>query len=197
MDWRILGAGLIAGLVLTIIPVFLGPSPYPGGGPAMNHNTFSSLWTSVASDMRYPLVASLLLVITGIVWRGSMTRGSARGLVAASFALGCWMILSLADVSFTTIDYPGGGSATVPAQNLLVIGLAVPTLSFVSSLAWLFWDGRHNPRPASIPGIGIPEAQVTPANDRLWAVVWRRPIDGSSNLPPGNHRPTSNIPGRN
>ena len=162
-----MGAGLIAGLVLTIIPVLLGPSPYPGGGPAMNHGAFSSLWTSVASDMRYPLVASLLLVITGIVWKGSMTRGSAWGLVAASFALGCWMILSLVNVSFTTVDYPGGRSATVPAQNLLVIGLAVPTLSFVSSLAWLFWDGRHNPRPASIPSIGIPKAQVEDVADIL------------------------------
>lgn len=117
----------------------------------MNHSTFSSLWAGVASEMRYPLVASLLLVITGIVWKGSIGRGSAWGLVAASFALGSWMIISGVAVSFTTIDYPGGGPATVPAQNLLLIGLVVPTLSFVSSLAWLFWDGRHNLRSATVP----------------------------------------------
>jgi hypothetical protein len=151
MDWRILGAGLIGGLVLTIIPVFFGPSPDPGGGPVLSHSTFSMLWAGVASDMQYPLVASLLLVITGIVWKGSMRRGSAWGLVAASFALGCWMLLSAAGISFTTIDYPGGEPATVPAQNLLLIGLAIPTLGFVSSLAWLFREGRHNPRPASTP----------------------------------------------
>jgi hypothetical protein len=162
MDWRILGAGLIAGLVLTIIPVFFGPSPDPGGGPVLSHSTFSMLWAGVASDMQYPLVASLLLVITGIVWKGSMRRGCAWGLVAASFALGCWMLLSAAYVSFTTIDYPGGEPATIPAQNLLFIGLAVPTLGFVSSLAWLFWDGRHNPGSASIPWHWNPaETQAT------------------------------------
>ena len=145
MNWKLQDVGLIAGAILAGIPLIFGPQPYSGpGGTAVSPNAFASSWSNLASVMQYPLLASLAFVILGIVWKGSNRRRSAWLQLFFSFCLGCGMLFSLASVGFTTIDYPGGGSATVSAQNLLALGLIAPTLSFVSSLTWLLLGGRRS-----------------------------------------------------
>ncbi len=80
-----------------------------------------------------------------------MTRLAAWLQVFASFALGSWTLLASIGVRFITIDYGALTPATVSAQNLLMVALLVPTMSFVSSLVWLFWDGRRRAQPAMEP----------------------------------------------
>jgi hypothetical protein len=150
MDWRFQASGLAAGAVLASIPSFFGPAPPSSLNPGASLSSFVSGWTNVASMMQYPLIAGLVLLVIGTVSKGSIIRVSAWIQVFSSFALGAWMLLSLVGVGWTTIDYPVGASATVSAQNLLAIGLLIPTISFASSLAWLFWDGRHNPKPGTV-----------------------------------------------
>lgn len=147
MEWRLQSVGLVSGAILAGIPLIFGPQPYSGlGGTALSPNAFASSWNNVASVMQYPLIASLAFVILGIVWKGSQRSRTARFQVFASFFLGGGMLFSLAGVALTTIDYPLGGSATVPAQNLLAFGLLAPTLDFLASMIWLILDGRRNPK---------------------------------------------------
>jgi hypothetical protein len=152
MNWKLQAAGLVSGAALACIPLFFGVQSYSSpGGDALNSADFFSSWNNIASFMQYPLLVSLVLVILGIAWRGPFRHRSAWALMFTSFSLGCLMLFSLSSVAFTTIDYPSGVSATVAAQNILAIGLLVPTLSFFSNLIWLFWDGWHNPKTTSIP----------------------------------------------
>jgi hypothetical protein len=151
MDWRFQAGGLAAGAVLTSIPSLFGPEPPTSLNLGETLSSFVSGWTNVASIMQYPLIAGLVLLVIGIVWKGSITRPKAWIQVFSSFGLGGWMLLSSVGVGWATIDYPVGAAATVSAQNLLAIGLVIPTISFASSLAWLFWDGRHNPRAVTVP----------------------------------------------
>ena len=145
MNWKLQGVGLFAGAILAGIPLIFGLQPYSGpGGTAVSRSVFASSWNNLASIMSYPLYASVAFVILGVVWKGSQRRRSAWIQLFFSFCLGCGMLFSLASVAFTTIDYPGGGSATVSAQNLLALGLIPPTLSFVSSLTWLLLGGRRS-----------------------------------------------------
>lgn len=154
MDWRLQGAGIAGGAVLSALPLFLGAPPYSGpGGTAISAAAFAASWSNTASVMIYPLVASLPLAALGIVWQGPIRRKSAWIIASASFLLGCFSLFSLASVAFASFDYRGGDGATVPAQNLLTIGLAVPTLGFFSAVIWLFRDGRRNPNPVKIPQV--------------------------------------------
>jgi len=137
LDWRLQGAGLTLAIVLTGLPEFFGPD-YNGSLAA-----FSSSWNALASTMKYLVIASLVLVILGIVWRGQIERASAWIQMFISFGLGCWMLIVSVGVGFISIDFRALDPATGPARNVLAIGLLIPVLSFVSSLAWLLWDGRH------------------------------------------------------
>jgi hypothetical protein len=65
-----------------------------------------------------------------------------------SVGIGSWMLLVTIGLAFTRAGFDGDCCRQLipivaPAQNLVAIGLLIPTLSFASSLAWLFWDGRH------------------------------------------------------
>ena len=137
MDWRLHGAALIAGSMLANLPFFFGPDT--SVGPSV----FVSSWNLVISVMQYILIASLVLVVLAIFWKGPIGRPSAWVHMFISFGLGCWMLLTYVSVGFITIDFRAMTPIVVPAENLLTIGLLVPTLSFASSLTWLFWDGRH------------------------------------------------------
>ena len=137
MDWRLHGAALIAGSMLANLPFFFGPDT--SVGPSV----FVSSWNLVISVMQYILIASLVLVVLAIFWKGPIGRPSAWVQMFISFGLGCWMLLTYVSVGFITIDFRAMTPIVVPAENLLTIGLLVPTLSFASSLTWLFWDGRH------------------------------------------------------
>jgi hypothetical protein len=64
------------------------------------------------------------------------------------------MLLVAIGLAFTQASFDGDCCRQLipiiaPAQNLLAIGLLIPTLSFASSLAWLFWDDRHRPEASS------------------------------------------------
>ena len=148
LDWRLHGAGLTLAIVLPSLPEFFAPD-YNGSLIA-----FSSSWNALASTMKYLVIASLVLVILGIVWRGQIGRASAWIQMFVSFGLGCWMLLALIGIGFISIDFRALDPATVPAQNVLAIGLLIPALSFVSSLAWLFWDGRHRLQASSELSLG-------------------------------------------
>jgi len=137
MDWRLHGAALIAGSMLANLPFFFGPDT--SVGPSV----FVSSWNLVISVMQYILIASLVLVVLAIFRKGPIGRPSAWVQMFISFGLGCWMLLTYVSVGFITIDFRAMTPIVVPAENLLTIGLLVPTLSFASSLTWLFWDGRH------------------------------------------------------
>ena len=131
------GAALIAGSMLANLPFFFGPDT--SVGPSV----FVSSWNLVISVMQYILIASLVLVVLAIFRKGPIGRPSAWVQMFISFGLGCWMLLTYVSVGFITIDFRAMTPIVVPAENLLTIGLLVPTLSFASSLTWLFWDGRH------------------------------------------------------
>jgi hypothetical protein len=150
MDWRLQGAALTAGFMLANVPFLFGPDTVVGP------STFVSSWRLVASVMQYLVIASLVLIILGIFWRGPIGRSSAWIQMFTSFGLGCWMLLVSVGTSFVTIDYSALTPTVAPAQNLLTIGLLVPTLSFASSLAWLFWDGRHGPEYST----GISQSEI-------------------------------------
>jgi len=123
--------------MLANLPFFFGPDT--SVGPSV----FVSSWNLVISVMQYILIASLVLVVLAIFRKGPIGRPSAWVQMFISFGLGCWMLLTYVSVGFITIDFRAMTPIVVPAENLLTIGLLVPTLSFASSLTWLFWDGRH------------------------------------------------------
>jgi len=123
--------------MLANLPFFFGPDT--SVGPSV----FVSSWNLVISVMQYILIASLVLVVLAIFRKGPIGRPSAWVQMFISFGLGCWMLLTYVSVGFITIDFRAMTPIVVPAENLLTIGLLVPTLSFASSLTWLLWDGRH------------------------------------------------------
>ena len=142
MDWRLQGAGLTIAIIFASLPSFFAPA-YNG-----NQTAFASSWNTVVSAMQYLVIASLVLATFGIVWRGPVGRASAWIQMFISVGIGSWMLLVAIGLAFTQAGFDGDCCRQLipivaPAQNLVAIGLLIPTLSFASSLAWLFWDGRH------------------------------------------------------
>src|SRR6059058_3705715 len=141
LDWRLQAAGLATGIIFAELPHF---GPYYTG----NQTAFVSSWNAILSAMQYLLIASLVLIVLGIVWSGPIGRPSAWIQMFISFGLGSWMMIGLMFLgmsqSWMSEDCCRQLIPTVaPLDYLLPIGLMIPTLSFASSLAWLFWDGRH------------------------------------------------------
>jgi len=131
MDWRLQGAGLAAGIIFAELPNLFGPN-YTG-----NLATFVSSWNTIISAMQYLVIVSLVLVILGMIWRGPIGRPSAWIQMFISFGLGSWMFLGLTFLGFGQLI-----PAVAPLRGLLLVSLLTPTLSFASSLAWLFSDSR-------------------------------------------------------
>jgi hypothetical protein len=147
LDWRLQGAGLIVGVVLAGIPFAFGPDLSVG------QSAFVTSWNAVVSSMQYILTSGLVLAILGILWRGPIGQRSGKMQVYCSFVLGIWMLWNIYNVGWTRVmldqDCCQSLIPTVaPAQNLLTIGLLIPTVTLASSLFWLVWDHRHRPRPA-------------------------------------------------
>ena len=147
MDWRLQGAGLIVGVVLAGIPFAFGPDLSVGP------SSFVTSWNTVVSSMQYVLIIGLVFAILGVIWRGPIGQRSARMQVYASLVLSIWVLWSIYSVGWTQVMLDQGCCqslipAVAPAQGLLVIGLLIPAVTFASSLFWLIWDHRHNPRPA-------------------------------------------------
>ncbi len=119
-----------------------------------DHAAFVTSVDTIISLMQYTLVASLILTILGIVWKGRIGQPSALRLVIASVALGVWMVLSICYVQFETmlvLDEDCCRSlipAVAPAQNLLQVGLLIPTVIFTSSLLWIVRDNNRKAGPA-------------------------------------------------
>ena len=142
MDWRLQVAGLTIAIIFASLPSFFAPA-YNG-----NQTAFASSWNTVVSAMQYLVIASLVLATFGIVWRGPIGRASTWIQMFISVGIGSWMLLVAIGLAFTQAGFDGDCCRQLipivaPAQNLVAIGLLIPTLSFASSLAWLFWDGRH------------------------------------------------------
>jgi len=139
-------AALVSGFVMASMPAFV-PSV------TADHAAFVTSVDTIISLMQYILVASLILTILGIVWKGRIGQRSALRLVITSIALGVWMVLSVFYVQFETmlvLDEDCCRSlipAVAPAQNLLQVGLLVPTVNFTSSLLWIVWDNNRKARP--------------------------------------------------
>lgn len=148
MDWRLQIAGLATAFVLDELPGYFGPI-YTG-----NQTAFVSGWSNIVSVMQYTLFASLVLIMAGIAVPGSIGRTWAWILAITSVGLGTWTIWTGTGFAISH-SYLAEDCcnrllpAVTPVPGLLIIGLLVPTLSFASSLIWLFWNGRHNPRPAT------------------------------------------------
>ncbi len=141
MDWRLQAAGLATGITFAELPHF---GPYYTG----NQTAFVSSWNTILSTMQYLLIASLVLIVLGIVWSGPIGRPSAWIQMFISFGVGSWMMVGLMFLGMSqSWMYEDCCRQLIPAvaplDYLLPIGLLIPTLSFASSLAWLFWDGRH------------------------------------------------------
>lgn len=64
------------------------------------------------------------------------------------------MLWALIGIGLVSIDFAALAPSTAPAQNVLEIGLLIPTLSFASSLVWLFRDGSRR------AGIGVDLSSV-------------------------------------
>src|SRR6266581_2696700 len=126
LDWRLQAAGLATGIIFAELPHF---GPYYTG----NQTAFVSSWNTILSTMQYLLIASLVLIVLGIVWSGPIGRPSAW----IQMFIGMSQSWMYEDCCRQLIP------AVAPLDYLLPIGLLIPTLSFASSLAWLFWDGRH------------------------------------------------------
>jgi len=142
MDWRLQVAGLTIAIIFASLPSFFAPA-YNG-----NQTAFASSWNTVVSAMQYLVIASLVLATFGIVWRGPIGRASTWIQMFISVGIGSWMLLVAIGLAFTQAGFDGDCCRQLipivaPAQNLVAIGLLIPTLSFASSLAWLFRDGRH------------------------------------------------------
>jgi hypothetical protein len=125
-------AALVSGFVMATLPAFI----------------LNVSWAStIVSLMQYLLVASLILAILGIVWKGRIRLRSALGVVFTSMALGVWMILSITYVQFLTMVFLDEDCCrwqiptVAPAQNPLWVGLLIPAVTFTSSLLWIVWDG--------------------------------------------------------
>ena len=141
LDWRLQAAGLATGIIFAELPHF---GPYYTG----NQTAFVSSWNAILSAMQYLLIASVVLIVLGIVWSGPIGRPSAWIQMFISFGLGSWMMIGLMFLgmsqSWMSEDCCRQLIPTVaPLDYLLPIGLMIPTLSFASSLAWLFWDSRR------------------------------------------------------
>lgn len=123
-------------------------------GVTADHAAFVTSVDTIISLMQYILVASLILTILGIVWKGRIGQRSALRLVIASFALGVWMLLSIGYVQFQTMVQLDEDCcrdlipAVAPAQNLLWVGLLIPTVTFTSYLVWIVRDNNHKARRA-------------------------------------------------
>ena len=141
LDWRLQAAGLATGIIFAELPHF---GPYYTG----NQTAFVSSWNTILSTMQYLLIASLVLIVLGIVWSGPIGRPSAWIQMFISFGVGSWMMVGLMFLGMSqSWMYEDCCRQLIPAvaplDYLLPIGLLIPTLSFASSLAWLFWDDRH------------------------------------------------------
>jgi len=144
MDSRLQGAGLAAGIIFAELPNLFGPN-YTG-----NQASFVSSWNTIISAMQYLVIASLVLVILGIIRRGPIGRPSAWIQMFISFGLGSWMFLGLTFLGFSQASLSEDCCrqlipAVAPLPGLVLIGLLTPTLSFASSLVWLFSDARGRP----------------------------------------------------
>ena len=140
-------AALVSGFVMASMPAFVP-------NVTADHAAFVTSVDTIISLMQYILVASLILTILGIVWKGRIGQPSALRLVIASVALGVWMVLSICYVQFETmlvLDEDCCRSlipAVAPAQNLLQVGLLIPTVIFTSSLLWIVRDNNRKAGPA-------------------------------------------------
>ncbi len=81
-------AALVSGFVMASMPAFVP-------NVTADHAAFVTSVDTIISLMQYILVASLILTILGIVWKGRIGQPSALRLVIASVALGVWMVLSI------------------------------------------------------------------------------------------------------
>jgi hypothetical protein len=137
MDWRLQGAGLTIAIIFASLPSFFAPT-YTG-----NQTAFASSWNTVVSAMQYLVIASLALATFGIVWPGPIGRASAWIQMFISVGIGSWLLLVAVGLAFTQAGFDDDCCrqlipVVAPVQNLVAIGLLIPTLSFASSLAWLF-----------------------------------------------------------
>ncbi len=140
LHWRLQAAGLATGIIFVALPNF---SPdYTG-----NQTAFVSSWNTILTAMQYLLVASLVLIVLSIAWRGPIGRPSACIQMFVSFGLGSWMMIGLMFLGMSQSLMSDCCRQLIPTvaplDYLLPIGLMIPTLSFASSLAWLFWDSRR------------------------------------------------------
>jgi len=155
MDSRLQGAGLAAGIIFAELPNLFGPN-YTG-----NQASFVSSWNTIISAMQYLVIASLVLVILGIIRRGPIGRPSAWIQMFISFGLGSWMFLGLTFLGFSQASLSEDCCrqlipAVAPLRGLLLVGLLTPTLSFASSFVWLFSDSRDRLGP----GIGTSAFEI-------------------------------------
>src|SRR5438093_11331067 len=84
LDWRLQAAGLATGIIFAELPHF---GPYYTG----NQTAFVSSWNAILSAMQYLLIASLVLIVLGIVWSGPIGRPSSWIQMLIRFGLGSVM----------------------------------------------------------------------------------------------------------
>ena len=142
MDWRLQAPGLVAGVVLAGVPLWLYPDFNLGTSEVV------ASWDSIVSDMQYVLIIGIILAILGILLKGHLGEKSAKILVCASILVGIWLGFSIVVVSIT-ISYvlPRCCPLLIPlvasVLNLLEIGLLIPTITFAGSLFWILWGSRR------------------------------------------------------
>jgi hypothetical protein len=138
----LLVAALVSGFVMASVPAFIP-------GVTGDHAAFVTRVDTIISLMQYILVAGLILTILGVVWKGRIGLWPAVKLAIASIVLGVWMILSIFYVQLWTMVILDDDCcrdlipALAPAQNPLLVGLLIPTVTFTSSLVWIVWDNYH------------------------------------------------------
>jgi hypothetical protein len=147
LDWRLKAAALVSGFVFASSPVFLP-------NITADHTAFVTAANTIISLMQYVLVTGLILTVVGILWKGPIGHRSARRLLITSIGLGVLMILSIVDFQFLIMVQLDEDCcrdlipAVAPAQNLLWVGLLIPTTTFCSHLVWIVWDNNRKAKLA-------------------------------------------------
>ncbi len=122
-------------------------------GVTGDHAAFVTRVDTIISLMQYTLVAGLILTTLGVVWKGRIGQRSALTLIIASIGLGVWTVLSIFYVQFWTMVILDDDCcrdlvpALAPAQNPLLVGLLIPTVTFTSCLVWIVRDNNRKARP--------------------------------------------------
>ncbi len=132
MDSRLQGAGLAAGIIFAELPNLFGPN-YTG-----NQASFVSSWNTIISAMQYLVIASLVLVILGIIRRGPIGRPSAWIQMFISFGLGSWMFLGLTFLGRDRLG-PGIGTSAFEIRRRQFVETSEPVVaSVVASVMLVF-----------------------------------------------------------